>query len=262
MQIFLGSLSPWLVSLLAFIIFISLLPYFARSVLQTTENRIIINGFNEEKIREGTKKLEKRLAIREVRGREILDCRGDPTLEVDVITEDGVLGRADAPAGRSRGKHEAFELRDEDKRYRGLGVRKAVSVVNEKISPLLKGVDVTSQRDIDRLMIELDGTPNKNKLGGNSTVATSIAVARAAANSLSLPLYRQVGGSNASILPVPMFLFICGGKLAATDLVFQEFNAMPIGASSFAEAMRIGSEVYHLLGEMLSKKYGKYSLNT
>src|SRR5579872_4960237 len=202
------------------------------------------------------------LEIKSVRGREILDCRGDPTVEVDVITEGGVLGRADAPAGRSRGRYEAFELRDREARYRGLGVRKAASVINEKISPLLKGVDVTSQREIDRMMINLDGTADKSSLGGNSMVAVSIAVARAAANSLSLPLYRYVGGSNASVLPVPMFLYICGGKLAATDLTFQEFNAMPIGASSFAEAMQMGSEVYHLLGEMLAEKYGKYSLNT
>ncbi len=204
------------------------------------------------------------LKIKSVRGREILDCRGDPTLEVDVLTEDGILGRADVPAGRSRGKYEAFELRDETEkdRYRGLGVRKAVSVVNEKISPALKGIDVTSQREIDRLMVELDGTSNKSNLGGNSTVATSLAAARAAANSLSIPLYRYIGGSNASILPVPMFLYICGGKLAATDLVFQEFNAMPIGAKTFSEAMRMGSEVYHVLGELLAKKYGKYSLNT
>ena len=202
------------------------------------------------------------LEIKSVRGREILDCRGDPTVEVDVITEGGVLGRADAPAGRSRGRYEAFELRDREARYRGLGVRKAASVINEKISPLLKGVDVTSQREIDRMMINLDGTSDKSSLGGNSMVAVSIAVARAAANSLSLPLYRYVGGSNASVLPVPMFLYICGGKLAATDLTFQEFNAMPIGASSFAEAMQMGSEVYHLLGEMLAEKYGKYSLNT
>ncbi|MFI5421429.1 MAG: phosphopyruvate hydratase, partial [Nitrososphaerales archaeon] len=164
----------------------------------------------------------------------------------------------------SRGKYEAFELRDaSDKtRYRGLGVRQAVSRVNEKISALLTGVDVTSQREIDLMMIELDGTEHKSNLGGNSTVATSLAVAKAAANSLSVPLYRYIGGSNASVLPVPMFLYICGGKLAATDLVFQEFNAMPIGAKSFSEAMRMGSEVYHILGEMLAKKYSKYSLNT
>jgi enolase len=204
------------------------------------------------------------LQIRSVKGREILDCRGDPTLEVDVLTEGGVLGRADTPAGKSRGKYEAYELRDDnDKgRFRGRGVRKAIAIVHEKISPALKGVNVTSQREIDHLMIELDGTQNKVNLVGNSITATSLAVARAAANSLSLPLYRYIGGSNASILPVPMFLYICGGKLAATDLVFQELNAMPIGARTFSEAMRMGSEVYHELGDLLAGKYSKYSLNT
>lgn len=203
-----------------------------------------------------------KLSIKTVKAREILDCRGEPTIEVDVITEDGIVGRADTPAGRSRGKHEAFEIRDGETRYRGLGVRKAVKIVNEEIAALLKGIDVTEQRTIDYTLIEYDGTENKSKLGGNTMVATSWAVAKAAAKSLSLPLYRYVGGSNSFVLPVPMFLYICGGKLAATDFDFQEFNAMPIGAKTFAEAMRMGSEVYHTLGEMLVKKYGKYSLNT
>jgi len=200
--------------------------------------------------------------IKSVRGREILDCRGNPTIEVDVLTEDNVLGRADAPAGRSRGRYEAFELRDGGSRYDGLGVQKAVNAVNEKISPLLKGKDVRSQKEIDSLLIEADGTEDKSNLGGNSITATSIAVARAGANALSIPLYRHVGGSGAVVTPVPMFLFICGGKLAATDLSFQEFNVMPIGAASFSEALRVGSEVYHRLGTNLAKKYGKYSLNT
>lgn len=203
-----------------------------------------------------------KLSIKTVKAREILDCRGEPTIEVDVITEGGVLGRADTPAGRSRGKQEAFEIRDGGTRYRGLGVRKAVKIVNEEIAALLKGIDVTEQRTIDYTLIEYDGTENKSKLGGNTMVATSWAVAKAAAQSLSLPLYRYVGGSNSFVLPVPMFLYICGGKLAATDFDFQEFNAMPIGAKTFAEAMCMGSEVYHTLGEMLVKKYGKYSLNT
>jgi len=201
-------------------------------------------------------------SIKAAKAREILDCRGNPTIEVDIITEDGVLGRADTPAGRSRGKYEAFEIRDGDKRYKGLGVRKAVKIVNEEIAPLLKGMDVTKQRAIDYALIEYDGTENKSKLGGNAMVATSWAVAKAAANTLSLPLYRYIGGSNSYVLPVPMFLYICGGKLAATDFDFQEFNAMPIGAKTFTEALRMGSEVYHTLGEMLVKKYGKYSLNT
>lgn len=200
--------------------------------------------------------------IKAIKAREILDCRGNPTLEVDVLTEDGVLGRADTPAGRSRGKYEAFEIRDGGKRYNGLGVQKAVKIVNEKIAPLLKGRDVEQQREIDYMLIENDGTENKSNLGGNVMVATSMAVAKAAANTLHLPLYRYIGGPNVHVLPVPMFLFICGGKLAATDFDFQEFNAMPIGAGTFAEAMQMGSEVYHTLGEMLTKKYGKYSLNT
>lgn len=200
--------------------------------------------------------------IKSVKAREILDCRGDPTIEVDVITQAGAHGRADTPAGRSRGKHEAFELRDGGKRYGGLGVQKAVRTVNEVIAPLLQGMDVRQQREIDYIMIDFDGTEEKSKLGGNSMVATSWAVAKAAANALSLPVYRYVGGSNAFVLPVPMFLYICGGKLAVTDLDFQEFNVMPIGAKTFSEAMRLGSEVYHTLGKILAKKYGKYSLNT
>ncbi|PDM26196.1 phosphopyruvate hydratase, partial [Candidatus Bathyarchaeota archaeon B24-2] len=187
---------------------------------------------------------------------------GEPTIEVDVITEGGALGRADAPAGRSRGKYEAFEIRDGGKRYGGRGVQKAVKIVNEIIAPMLKGMDVRRQREIDYTMIEYDGTENKSKLGGNAMVATSWAVAKAAANALSLPLYRYIGGVNSYILPVPMFLYVCGGKLAATDLDFQEFSVMPIGAKTFAEAMRMGSEVYHTLGRLLAKKYGKYSLNT
>lgn len=201
-------------------------------------------------------------AIRLVKAREILDCRGDPTIEVDVVTDGGVIGRADAPAGRSRGRHEASEMRDGEKRYKGLGVQKAVKKVNETIAPMLKGVDVREQRQIDYLLIEQDGTENKSTLGGNTMVATSWAVAKAAAAALSLPIYRYIGGSNSYILPVPMFLYICGGKLAATDFDFQEFNAMPINAKTFADAMRMGSEVYHTLGKLLSKKYGKYALNT
>jgi len=201
-------------------------------------------------------------SIREVKGREVLDSRGNPTVEVDVITQGGVLGRADTPAGRSRGTYEAFEIRDGGRRYGGLGVQKAVKIVNDAIAPMLKGMDVREQREIDYRMIRHDDTENKSKLGGNAMVATSWAVAKAAANALSLPLYRYIGGSNAHVLPVPMFLYICGGKLAATDFDFQEFNVMPVGAKTFAEAMCMGCEVYHTLGSMLAKKYGKYSLNT
>ena len=200
--------------------------------------------------------------IKTLKAREVLDCRGDPTVEVDVITEAGVVGRADAPAGRSKGRYEAYEMRDGDQRYGQLGVQKAVKTVNDVIEPMLRGVDVRRQREIDYAMIEFDGTENKSKLGGNTMVAASWAAAKAAANALSVPVYRYIGGSNAYILPVPMFLYVCGGKLAATDLDFQEFNAMPIGAKTFTEAMQMGSEVYHTLGKMLSRKYGKYSLNT
>jgi enolase len=200
--------------------------------------------------------------IKTLKAREVLDCRGDPTIEVDVLTEDGVVGRADAPAGRSRGKYESYEMRDGDQRYGGLGVQKAVKIVDEIIGPMLRGIDVRQQREIDYTMIEYDGTDNKSKLGGNTMTATSWAVAKAAANALSVPVYRYIGGSNAHILPVPIFLYVCGGKLAATDLDFQEFSVIPIGATTFAEAMRIGCEVYHTLGQMLARKYGKYSLNT
>jgi len=200
--------------------------------------------------------------IRSVRAREILDSRGDPTVEVDVLTEAGVRGRADAPAGRSRGSHEAFEMRDGGARFHGLGVQKAVHTVNKTIASLLEGMDVREQRKIDQAMVKCDGTKTKSRIGGNAITATSWAVAKAAARALSLPVHRYIGGSNSHVLPVPMFLYICGGKLAATDFDFQEFNAMPVGAGSFSEAMRMGSEVYHTLGKILAKKYGKYSLNT
>jgi enolase len=200
--------------------------------------------------------------IKRVKAREILDCRGEPTVEVDVLTEGGVLGRADTPAGRSRGKYEAFEMRDEDNRYGGRGVQKAVKAVNSIIANLIVGKDVRQQRSLDYTMIEYDGTEDKSKIGGNSMVAVSWAVAKAAAKASYLPLYKYIGGVNAHVLPVPMFLLICGGRLAATDFDFQEFNAMPIGAKTFGEAMQMGSEVHHTLGKMLEKKYGKYALNT
>ncbi len=205
--------------------------------------------------------METPFLIKYVKGREIIDSRGNPTLEVDVVTEANVLGRASAPAGRSRGKYEAVEIRDGSKRYNGLGVQKAVKIVNETVSSLLKGMDVRLQREIDQILIEYDGTEDKSRIGGNVLTATSLAVAKAAAASLKLPLYKYVGGSNAHILPVPMFLYVCGGKLAATDLDFQEFNAMPTGAKSFSEAMQMGCEVYHALADILSKKFGKYSMN-
>jgi len=202
-----------------------------------------------------------RFEIKEIKAREILDCRGDPTVEVDVITREGILGRADVPSGRSVGKHEAFELRDGGDRYRGKGTLNAVRNVNEIISPALKGKDATKQREIDELMIKLDGTENKSKIGANAIVGVSLAVAKAAANALGIPLYRYIGGSNAHILPVPVLDLIEGGILASTDLDFQEHQVMPIGAKSFSEAIKMGLEVYHALGKILMEKWGRNSLN-
>jgi enolase len=203
-----------------------------------------------------------RFAIRTITAREVLDCRGNPTVEADIVTEGGVLGRADVPAGRSRGEHEAFELRDGGRRYAGTGVLKACKNINETIAPKLRGIDVTRQVDIDQTMIALDGTENKSRLGGNAIVGVSLAAARTAANALGLSLYRYVGGPRASILPVPLLNYINGGKLAATDLDFQEHMIIPIGAKTFNEAMAMGTEVYFLLGKQLAKKYTKYVLNT
>jgi len=203
--------------------------------------------------------------IKEIRAREILDCRGNPTVEVDVLTNGGFLGRADVPSGRSTGEHEAFELRDGGYRYDGKGVLKAVKNVNEIIASALKGRDVTKQRENDELMIELDGTENKSKLGANAIVGVSLAVAKTAANALRIPFYRYVdgliGGLNAHILPVPVLDLIEGGLLAASDLDFQEHQVMPVGAKSFSEAIRIGLEVYHELGKNLVEEWGKHSLN-
>jgi len=199
--------------------------------------------------------------IEEVKAREILDCRGNPTVEVDIVTKEGILGRADVPSGRSTGRYEAFELRDGGARYRGKGVLKAVGNVNEIIAPTLKEKDVTKQREIDELMIELDGTENKSRLGANAIVGVSLAVAKAAANALGIPLYRYIGGSNAHLLPVPVLDLIEGGMLAASDLDFQEHQVMPVGAKSFSEAIRMGLQVYHELGKILAEKWGSHSLN-
>jgi len=202
-----------------------------------------------------------RFEIKEIRAREVLDCRGNPTVEIDVVTMEGVLGRADVPSGRSTGRQEAFELRDGGDRYHGKGVLKAVRNVNEIIAPALKGKDVTKQREIDELMIELDGTENKSKIGANAIVGVSLAIAKAASNALRIPLYRYIGGVNAHVLPVPVLDLIEGGILAASDLDFQEHQVMPVGAKSFSEAIRMGLEVYHELGKILVKKWGKHSLN-
>jgi len=202
-----------------------------------------------------------RFKIKDVKAREIIDCRGEPTLEVEVITEDGITGRADVPSGRSRGSYEAFELRDGGPRYHGKGVLKAIRNIAEVIAPALKGKDVRNQREIDKLLIELDGTENKSHLGGNTIVGVSLATARTAANALGMPLYRYIGGINAHVLPVPILILIEGGKLAASGLDFQEYQVMPVGAKSFSEGIRMGLEVYHELGKILENKYGKSSLN-
>jgi enolase len=198
--------------------------------------------------------------ILDITAREILDSRGNPTLEVEVITEDGYMGRAAVPSGASTGKHEAVELRDDDKgRYLGKGVKQACSNVEEIISEELIGVDCTEQRYIDNLMLELDGTPNKSKLGANAILGVSLAVAKAAAESTVQPLYRYIGGTNAHLLPVPMMNILNGGSHADNSIDFQEFMIMPVGASRFSESLRMGVEVFHHLKEVL-KKNG-YSTN-
>ena len=191
----------------------------------------------------------------------ILDCRGDPTLQVDILTKGAVLGRADVPQGRSTGKYEAYVLRDGGTKYTGRGVTKAIENVNKVIGPKLRGIDVRNQREIDAYMIELDGTENKSKLGANAIVGVSLAVARTAANSLGIPLYTYLGGPNAHILPVPLLDLIEGGKLAASELDFQEHHVIPVGANTFSDAIRMGEEVYQELGKILTEKWGKHSLN-
>lgn len=193
-------------------------------------------------------------AIIDIIGREILDSRGNPTVEVDVVLEDGALGRAAVPSGASTGAHEAVELRDGDKaRYLGKGVTKAVGAVNGEIFEALSGLDVEQQAQIDQIMIELDGTPNKSRLGANAILGVSLACAKAAANSLDMPLYRYVGGTAARLLPVPMMNIINGGVHADNPIDFQEFMILPVGASSFAEGLRYGAEVFHTLKSELKK---------
>jgi enolase len=190
-----------------------------------------------------------------VKAREILDSRGNPTVEVDVMLEDGSFGRAAVPSGASTGAHEAVELRDtNNKRYMGKGTLGAVKNVNDKIAPKVIGMDATLQEDVDRLMIDLDGTPNKGKFGANAILGVSLAVAKAAAASACLPLYRYLGGCNANILPVPMMNILNGGKHADNNVDFQEFMVMPIGAPTFAEALRYGAETFHALKSILKKK--------
>ncbi len=190
--------------------------------------------------------------IANVRGREILDSRGNPTVEVDVLLEDGSLGRAAVPSGASTGAHEALEMRDGDKsRYGGKGVTRAVSNVNGAIAEALAGMDPTDQARIDESLLALDGTPNKEKLGANAILGASLATARAAAQSVGMPLYRYLGGAEAHVLPVPMMNILNGGKHAADSTDLQEFMVMPVGAGSFAEALRWGAEIYHALKKVL-----------
>lgn len=193
--------------------------------------------------------------IEKVIGREILDSRGNPTVEVEIILEDGTVGRAAVPSGASTGENEAVELRDGDSnRYLGKGVRKAVENVNEKIAYEVEGLSALDQALIDQLMIELDGTENKSNLGANAILAVSMATARAAAAFLQLPLYRYIGGVNAKIMPVPMMNIINGGAHADNNVDFQEFMIVPVGANSFSESLRMGAEIFHNLKKVLSSR--------
>lgn len=194
-------------------------------------------------------------AIIDVYAREVLDSRGNPTVEVEVYTEDGGFGRALVPSGASTGEYEAVELRDGDKnRYLGKGVLKAVENVNEIIAPEIIGLEVADQVAIDRKLIELDGTENKSKLGANAILGVSLAVARAAADELGLPLYQYLGGFNAKTLPVPMMNILNGGAHADNNVDIQEFMIMPVGAESFREALRMGAEIFHSLKAVLKAK--------
>jgi enolase len=193
--------------------------------------------------------------IVEIRAREILDSRGNPTVEAEVVLESGVVGRAAVPSGASTGEHEALELRDGDpKRYQGKGVLRAVQHIEETIAPALRGMDARDQVALDRAMIELDGTPNKGRLGANAILAVSMAAARAAAEDLGLPLFRYLGGPMARTLPVPMMNILNGGAHAANTVDFQEFMIVPVGADSFHEALRMGVEVFQALKKVLAKR--------
>ena len=193
--------------------------------------------------------------IAEIRARQILDSRGNPTVEVDLLTDTGILARAAVPSGASTGKHEAVELRDGDKRkWMGKGVKRAVELVNKTLNKELQGYPVSEQALIDRAMIELDGTPNKANIGANAILGVSLAVAKAGAQSTGQPFYRYVGGVNANMLPIPMMNILNGGSHADNGLDFQEFMIMPVGAPSFSEALRMGTEVFHHLKDVLKKK--------
>ena len=189
--------------------------------------------------------------VQSVRAREILDSRGNPTVEAEVLLGDGALGRASVPSGASTGRHEALELRDGDEgRFGGKGVLKAVANINDKIAPAISGLSALDQALIDRNLIQLDGTPDKSNLGANAILGVSLAVAHAAANHLGIPLYRYLGGVEACLLPVPLMNIINGGKHAEGSADFQEFMVVPAGAESFAQALRIGAEVYQALDRL------------
>ncbi len=195
------------------------------------------------------------MKISEIRGREILDSRGNPTIEAEVILENGVIGRASVPSGASTGENEALELRDGDEqRYNGKGVSRAVDNICERIAPVLRGRNVYDQRNLDRIMVELDGTAAKRNLGANAILGVSLAAARAAATSCGMPLYRYIGGTNAHILPVPMMNLLNGGRHSDAPVAFQEFMIRPIGASSVRQAVQMGAEVFSALKSVLKKK--------
>ena len=195
------------------------------------------------------------MKITEIRGREILDSRGNPTIEAEVILENGVVGRASVPSGASTGENEALELRDGDKhRYGGKGVSKAVANINNRIAPLLYGANVYEQRNLDRLMLELDGTPTKRNLGANAMLGVSLAIARAAATACGMPLYRYIGGTNAHVLPIPMMNLLNGGRHSDAPIAFQEFMIRPIGARSMRQAVQMGAEVFSALKSVLKQR--------
>ncbi len=195
------------------------------------------------------------MRITDIRGREVLDSRGTPTIEADVVLENGVVGRASVPSGASTGENEALELRDGDKRrYGGKGVTKAVVNINERIAPVLHGCNVYNQRELDKLMLELDGTPTKRNLGANAMLGVSLALARAAAKSCGMPLYRYIGGTNAHVLPVPMMNLLNGGRHSDAPIAFQEFMVRPIGARSIRQAIQMGAEVFGALKSVLRKR--------
>ena len=192
--------------------------------------------------------------IRNIIARQIFDSRGNPTVEVDVLTQKGFLGRAAVPSGASTGEHEAVELRDGGKSYLGKGVSKAIKNVNNIISKSLIGIEVSEQKKIDKIMIDLDGTPNKSNLGANSILGVSLAIAKASANELGLPLFKYIGGESANILPVPMMNIINGGSHSNAPIAFQEFMIIPLGSKSFSEALKMWTEIFHNLKKILSKK--------